>query len=615
MAEFGMKKIGFIMILAVALALEAGCNTEIEEGTQFVVINCMPADHVTNVPVQSAITLRFTHQVDHRSIIGTKQIILVSQQNAVVPVSFQFNGELVTITPGSPLAVNATYGVAVRPGVRDIFGDNIEIPFEAVFSTGSNVGSIPNWPPYTIPVTPGVGILGPPGTFTPVGSLFIPRARHTATRLLDGRVIVIGGERTANFGTVERTAEIYNPTTLQWTLSQCNNGAGMYYERAGHTATLLLNGRILITGGTTNGLQAMANAEVYDPLHDAFSIVLSPMNSPRMFHTDTLLPNGNVLLVSGATTSVQQAQVGTVLTDTLEVFDVNSGTFHLCGATLTPFFIPGSGGVVYHKTVLLPDNTVLVTGGMAFVNAPLVTPSSDLYVPDLKGIGFNGTINFFSSRGMQRGRCEHTTTLVPAGDAAGLLIVTGGMTTTTSHQSAEVYDYLAVNPSSQIPGIFKYIASNLTVSRRSHTATFIPRSSYAGRPNPWGKILVVGGAAHIGTASQGRPYPPHFWPFIEPAGCTCSTTVTADLFDPFMFVKNIYLAFRGVDQTGQFRRTQDQQGNTTVVPNYVLGLYWHTATGLQDGSVLIVGGMDCPFACMTGMVEGVPMASACVYNP
>ncbi|MHC5037109.1 MAG: hypothetical protein ACYTHM_07335, partial [Planctomycetota bacterium] len=112
---------------------------------------------------------------------------------------------------------------------------------------------------------------------------------------------------------------------------------------------------------------------------------------------------------------------------------------------------------------------------------------------------------------------------------------------------------------------------------------------------------------NIGTIAQAPPYPPHLWPFIEPCGGPC--TASAELFDPFGFGCNPTLPFWNVDQTGQYSPTTDGQGNVTSPPGYLTGVYWHTGTGLLDGSVLIAGGMD--------LLLGTPFCtgSCSIYNP
>jgi len=65
-----------------------------------------------------------------------------------------------------------------------------------------------------------------------------------------------------------------------------------------HTATLLNNGRILITGGGSS-VGLLASAEVYDPVTGAFNVA-GDMAIPRRSHTATLLSNGKVLIAGGS---------------------------------------------------------------------------------------------------------------------------------------------------------------------------------------------------------------------------------------------------------------------------------------------------------------------------
>jgi len=71
--------------------------------------------------------------------------------------------------------------------------------------------------------------------------------------------------------------------------------------RESHTATLRLNGSVLVTGGfggATSTLQSLgsvlSSTEIYDPVAATWTAVV-PMNSPRMNHTATLIANGKVL--------------------------------------------------------------------------------------------------------------------------------------------------------------------------------------------------------------------------------------------------------------------------------------------------------------------------------
>ncbi|WP_437953785.1 kelch repeat-containing protein [Sorangium sp. So ce296] len=91
-----------------------------------------------------------------------------------------------------------------------------------------------------------------------------PRSGHTATLLADGRVLVTGGA--TDGAEWVATAELYDPTTDAWIPA-----ATMTSERSSHTATLLADGRVLAAGGAPAGAAPSAAAELYDPLSNTWS--------------------------------------------------------------------------------------------------------------------------------------------------------------------------------------------------------------------------------------------------------------------------------------------------------------------------------------------------------
>ena len=138
------------------------------------------------------------------------------------------------------------------------------------------------------------------GTSTPLGSL--PIWSHTATLLANGSVLITGGvffngSDTYNAYGVEslRTSQIYDPSMERFL------AAGLLSEaRDGHTATLLLSGQVLIAGGDWNYNRALSSAELYDPDSGAF-IGTGEMTASRDGHTATLLEDGTVLITGGST--------------------------------------------------------------------------------------------------------------------------------------------------------------------------------------------------------------------------------------------------------------------------------------------------------------------------
>ena len=87
-----------------------------------------------------------------------------------------------------------------------------------------------------------------PFTFEQTGSLITGRNTHTATLLPDGKVLVAGGYND-NSGGMLASAEVYDPASGIWTFTNDSLANARYL----HTATLLLDGTVLITGGNDKG--------------------------------------------------------------------------------------------------------------------------------------------------------------------------------------------------------------------------------------------------------------------------------------------------------------------------------------------------------------------------
>src|SRR5207237_978861 len=84
-----------------------------------------------------------------------------------------------------------------------------------------------------------------------------------------------------------------------------------------HTATLLLNGKVLVAGGRSTTAH-LSGAELYDPATGAWTPTSNPLNTARDTHTATLLPNGKVLVAGG---------YGTNYLSSAELYDPAIGTW------------------------------------------------------------------------------------------------------------------------------------------------------------------------------------------------------------------------------------------------------------------------------------------------
>lgn len=82
-----------------------------------------------------------------------------------------------------------------------------------------------------------------------VDSLDLGRWAHSATRLTDGRVLVVGGYTLGVAGSPTRTVESIK--VVSKTVLNVNTIGPLREERAGHSATLLPSGWLLVAGGVT----------------------------------------------------------------------------------------------------------------------------------------------------------------------------------------------------------------------------------------------------------------------------------------------------------------------------------------------------------------------------
>jgi hypothetical protein len=148
-------------------------------------------------------------------------------------------------------------------------------------------------------------------TFTPTGNMTVVRAGHTATTLTNGKVLLTGGASQFE-GISTLSAELFDPATETFTAT-----GNMVTARSLHTATLRNDGTVLVAGGDSyfyNGVlgQTLSAAELFDPVTDTFSAI-ADMTTPRESHAATLLLNGKVLVVGGSIGTLGYSAATTVL--------------------------------------------------------------------------------------------------------------------------------------------------------------------------------------------------------------------------------------------------------------------------------------------------------------
>jgi hypothetical protein len=317
--------------------------------------------------------------------------------------------------------------------------------------------------------------------------------------------------------------------------------------RAQHTATLLTTGKVLMTGGSqTGGLSGLASAELYDPKAGTFTRT-GNMATARRMHTATLLPDGRVLIAGGY-------EAGGAALNSAELYEPSSGTF-----TATGKMVAARGG---HSAILLPSSKVLIIGGYGTSAYPNVAPA-EIYDPS------SGT---FAAAGeyVARGGCDF---------CAPAVLLTDGTVLFPGQYPAQVYD--PVTDSFTPAGMMKAEQSAATLLTT-------------------GKVLFAGGESDFGRSATAELYDPDMHTFTviasmawrrswhtltllpngqalaaggETESCSgnfcyfAGSLITAELYDP---------------SAATFVQTADMAAARET----------HTATLLDDGRVLIAGGVS-----------------------
>ena len=194
------------------------------------------------------------------------------------------------------------------------------------------------------------------GEWSPAGEMTQARAEHTATLLNDGRVLIVGGGKggLGQEGTTFDTAEVWDPDSNSW-----SPAGTLSVGRAGHTATLLNDGRILVTGSKGK----VTTAEIYDPASGEWTLA-GEMSEWRVLHSATLLTDGRVMVAGGL------PEVSST-----DIYDPATGTW----TPGTPLRGPRYG----QTTTILNDNRVLLAGGNSVDSSGdrNITADSEIYEP------------------------------------------------------------------------------------------------------------------------------------------------------------------------------------------------------------------------------------------
>lgn len=140
-----------------------------------------------------------------------------------------------------------------------------------------------------------IDLNAPSPAWTMTGSMQFSRRHHNATILPDGTVTVTGGTSGAGFNNdvgAVLAAEIWNPSTGAWTKMASEVSHRIYHS----TAALLPDGRVLVTGGgrpkATNGGTDHYDAEIFSPPY------LFKGTRPTITSVPALVENGANLAIT-----------------------------------------------------------------------------------------------------------------------------------------------------------------------------------------------------------------------------------------------------------------------------------------------------------------------------
>lgn len=342
-----------------------------------------------------------------------------------------------------------------------------------------------------------------------VGGLHEGRTDQTATRLPDGRVVVVGGlVLRPGANSALSSIETYDPMTRSFAST-----GSLTTARYDHTATDIGNGILLIAGGRDTHGSPLGSAELYDS-RSGVTVVTGAMSKPRSSAAAVLLDDGRVLIVggdngAGALSSAEIydpktarfSRTGSLADGPVTATKMTDGRVLIAGGT--DQFGPVSAAIVYDPrddsfsvitemgtarwgatSCLLADGRVLVVGGIG--QGKQVNATAETYDPATK---------MFESVALADRRASSTTTAL----ADGSVLMVGGQDDYGSAIATVERYYPGTGSSTPI--------GTMAEARMGHTATLLADGSVliVGGVGPEGSVLADAGRYVSGTGPAGSP--------------------------------------------------------------------------------------------------------------
>jgi hypothetical protein len=127
------------------------------------------------------------------------------------------------------------------------------------------------------------------GIFSATGSMTTVRHKHAAALLPDGNVLIVGGSDKRDWQGQYASAEIYDSTDGKF---RAIGDMNMARFKLANAVVSLRDGKILLAGGGER-------LELYDPAANTFNVTRGRIDAARFFSAATLLQDGRVLITGG----------------------------------------------------------------------------------------------------------------------------------------------------------------------------------------------------------------------------------------------------------------------------------------------------------------------------
>lgn len=272
----------------------------------------------------------------------------------------------------------------------------------ATNSSGTNPGGGTGNPNSNTGGTPTVG------SFAATGDLNEERYRHTATLLLDGRVLVVGGVGSPPARPIRATAEVWTPSTGTWQRTDAiatapasgflliGGLANQQSTRLDHAAILIPNATapqtspVLIVGGFgqerfTAGAptgESLRSVFLFDPTTNGFTQKASMSanrRAPAIGLTDA--QSNNVLVTGGIDNTAGQGTGGNTIQSS-ERYDLTTDTWTaLPNGNTAGAHGYGLGFFVNNQTIVINGASIQQSAGqtLGWAIGPGATPRSELF--------------------------------------------------------------------------------------------------------------------------------------------------------------------------------------------------------------------------------------------